>query len=82
MPPGARTGSGSLPSADNYVSIWDAADGKELTTLRGHEGIVRTLSFSPDGKLILTTSCGPHRASLECRNRRGGRRNARPSGHG
>ena len=40
----------------NYVSIWDAADGKELTTLRGHEGLVRTVSFSPDGKLMLTTS--------------------------
>ena len=40
----------------NYVSIWDAADGKELTTLRGHENALRTLSFSSDGKLVLTTS--------------------------
>ena len=40
----------------NYVSIWDATDGKELTTLRGHESALRTLSFSPDGKLVLTTS--------------------------
>ena len=40
----------------NYVSIWDAADGKELMTLRGHEGLVRTVSFSSDSKLALTTS--------------------------
>ncbi|MGO9109518.1 MAG: protein kinase domain-containing protein [Thermoguttaceae bacterium] len=40
----------------NYVSIWDATNGKELTTLRGHESTLRTLSFSPDGKLVLTTS--------------------------
>ncbi len=40
----------------NYVSICDTADGKELTTLRGHEGLVRTLSFSFDGRLVLTTS--------------------------
>lgn len=40
----------------SYVSIWDAADGKELTTLRGHEGTLRTQSFSADGKLVLTTS--------------------------
>jgi eukaryotic-like serine/threonine-protein kinase len=40
----------------NYASIWDAADGKELTTLRGHESTLRTVSFSPDGKLVLTTS--------------------------
>ena len=40
----------------NYVSIWDAADGKELTTLRGHESTLPDSSFSPDGKLVLTTS--------------------------
>lgn len=39
-----------------YVSICDAAAGKELTTLRGHESTLRTLSFSPDGRLVLTTS--------------------------
>jgi WD40 repeat protein/serine/threonine protein kinase len=40
----------------NYVSIWDAANGRELTTLRGHQSTLRTVSFSPDGKLALTTS--------------------------
>jgi eukaryotic-like serine/threonine-protein kinase len=40
----------------DYVSIWDAADGKELVTLRGHEGAIRNVSFSPDGRLVLTTS--------------------------
>ncbi len=40
----------------NYVSIWDSADGRELTMLHGHENPLRTLLFSPDGKLVLTTS--------------------------
>ncbi len=40
----------------NYVSICDADNGKELTTLHGHENTIRTVSFSPDGKLVLTTS--------------------------
>jgi WD40 repeat protein/serine/threonine protein kinase len=40
----------------DYVSIWDADDGKELVTLRGHEGAIRNVSFTRDGKLVLTTS--------------------------
>jgi WD40 repeat protein/serine/threonine protein kinase len=40
----------------NYVSLWDAGDGRERTTLRGHENTLRTVSFSPDSKLVLTTS--------------------------
>jgi WD40 repeat protein len=39
-----------------YVSIWDVESGRELATLRGHEGTVRTVSFSADSKLVLTTS--------------------------
>jgi WD40 repeat protein len=36
--------------------IWDAATGKSLTTLAGHDGEVYSAQFSPDGARILTTS--------------------------
>jgi WD40 repeat protein/serine/threonine protein kinase len=38
------------------VSIWEAKSAQELATLRGHEETVRSVSFSPDSKLVLTTS--------------------------
>jgi WD40 repeat protein len=37
---------------DGIVRIWDAADGKELLTLTGHEGSVLGVVFSPDGKRV------------------------------
>ena len=36
--------------------MWDAATGRELATLRGHSGDVRSASFSPDGTRIVTGS--------------------------
>ncbi|HEY7156226.1 MAG TPA: WD40 repeat domain-containing protein, partial [Gemmataceae bacterium] len=38
--------------ADNRVSIWDAATGKELHRLPNVESTVKTVVFSPDGKLL------------------------------
>jgi WD40 repeat protein len=32
------------------------ATGRELAVLRGHEGIVRSAAFSPDGRYIVTAS--------------------------
>jgi WD40 repeat protein len=34
------------------IHLWDLAAGKELRTLRGHQGRVGPLVFSPDGKLL------------------------------
>jgi WD40 repeat protein len=34
------------------VRIWDARTGEEVAVLRGHEGSVRTVTFSPDGLLL------------------------------
>ena len=66
----------------NYVSIWDAADGKELTTLARPRGDCSDPVVQFRRQADIDNVGGPHRASLECRDRRGGRRIARPSGHG
>ena len=32
--------------------LWDAATGKDLRRWQGHQGDVRALAFSPDGKRL------------------------------
>jgi WD40 repeat protein len=44
------------PSSDNTARVWDAATGKEMVILRGHEGAVWSAAFSRDGSRIVTTS--------------------------
>jgi eukaryotic-like serine/threonine-protein kinase len=44
-PDGRRLATGGV---GNTVKIWDARNGKELQTLRGHSGDVYTVAFSPD----------------------------------
>ena len=41
-----------LPTA----TVWDAASGAKVVTLRGHSGRVRSVGWSPDGKRIATGS--------------------------
>ena len=41
-------------SHDGTVKIWDVSTRRELKTLRGHRGAVMALSFSTDGKYLLT----------------------------
>lgn len=41
-------------STDKTVRVWDAATGKELMVLRGHEGVVRDAVYSPDGTKIVS----------------------------
>jgi hypothetical protein len=36
--------------------VWDAADGRDLLTLRGHTGTVNAASWSPDGRRLATGS--------------------------
>ena len=38
---------------DRTVRIWDIS-GKELTQLKGHQGIVESVSYGPDGKTLVT----------------------------
>ena len=54
-PDGKRLASASW---DKTVKLWDAADGQELLTLKGHTGDVTGVAFSPDGKRLASASCG------------------------
>ena len=46
----------SLGSADNTLKLWDAASGALLKTLKGHDGTVSSVAFSPDGRFIVSGS--------------------------
>ena len=39
---------------EQTVKLWDQANGQELATLYGHAGPVRYITFSPDGKRLVT----------------------------
>jgi WD40 repeat protein len=43
-------------SRDQLVRLWNATTGKELHTLKGHEGDVTSVAFSPDGKTLASGS--------------------------
>src|SRR5262249_22624671 len=43
-------------SYDKSARVWDAATGKLITVLEGHNRSVDSAAFSPDGQHILTTS--------------------------
>jgi WD40 repeat protein len=36
--------------------VWEAAGGKELLTLKGHNRQISSVAFSPDGRRIVTGS--------------------------
>src|SRR5207302_11194331 len=42
--------------SDRVARLWDAATGRELVVLRGHQSRVVSAAFSPDGKQIVTAS--------------------------
>jgi WD40 repeat protein len=42
--------------AEGTIRLWDPKTGKELRRLTGHDGIIRSLAFSADGKLLVSTS--------------------------
>jgi WD40 repeat protein len=43
-------------SADGTVYLWDAASGRQVLAIRGHEDQVWALAFAPDGGSLLTGS--------------------------
>jgi RNA polymerase sigma factor (sigma-70 family) len=44
-------------SSDHAIALWDAATGRLLSRLRGHQGTVTSLAFSSDGKRLASASC-------------------------
>jgi WD40 repeat protein len=44
---------------DNTLRLWDCANGRELTVLRGHKALVNGLAFSADGMLVLGAQYSP-----------------------
>ena len=43
-------------SRDRTAKVWDAVTGKELMTLKGHDGWVNSAAYSQDGHGIVTAS--------------------------
>ncbi|MCY1001099.1 WD40 repeat domain-containing protein [Myxococcus sp. MISCRS1] len=52
---GARLATGSHEDGDN-VQVWDVATGQRLQTMEGHEGEVRGIAWSADGKRLASGS--------------------------
>jgi WD40 repeat protein len=51
------TASGNrFDSKDNTARVWEAASGKELVVLRGHQSELNSAAFSADGARVVTTS--------------------------
>ena len=48
------TAGSSLPTAS--IDLWDASDGTHRASLPGHNGLVSSLAFSPNGKWLASTS--------------------------
>ena len=46
---------------NNRVELWDTETGALQRTIRGFDGPVSSVSFSPDGRTLLTGSTGVHR---------------------
>jgi len=54
-PDGSQIAS-TLSHVENIALVWDAATGDRIGTLRGHNGLVGAIAYSPDGTHILTGS--------------------------
>jgi WD40 repeat protein len=46
------TGEGPHWVQESVVRMWDAATGRKLEALRGHQGSIASVAFSPDGKTV------------------------------
>ncbi|EKM59070.1 uncharacterized protein PHACADRAFT_48379, partial [Phanerochaete carnosa HHB-10118-sp] len=44
-------------SRDTTIRLWDTVSGVQLRVFEGHQGAVSYLSFSPDGKRLLSSEC-------------------------
>src|SRR5204863_5241476 len=44
--------SSHAPTNQMKITLWDIESGSPIRTLPGHSGLVNSLAFSPDGKLL------------------------------
>ena len=52
-------------SHDRTIKFWDLLTGQETLTLSGHEGAVALMTFSPDGRRLLTADTDGQALYLE-----------------
>ena len=45
-----------IVKAVNSIKIWDLNSGAEVSSLRGHTGVIRGTAFSPSGKILVSGS--------------------------
>ena len=43
-------------TAGSVIRVWDAQSGREIRTFSGHQSVVRSVCFSPDGKCLASGS--------------------------
>ena len=43
-------------SDDKTIKLWNVKTGQEIRTLKGHDGYVYSVNFSPDGKTLVSGS--------------------------
>jgi RNA polymerase sigma factor (sigma-70 family) len=55
-------------SWDNTVRLWDAGTGEEIRRLTGHNGAVKSVTFSPDGRYLVTSGTDQTVRVWECAN--------------
>jgi WD40 repeat protein len=65
-------------SGDTSITLWEVATGKAQSTLKGHKGEVRSLTFSPDGK---TLASGDDQGKIKLWDVTGGKEWASFTGH-
>src|SRR6185436_12148650 len=48
------TPGGAAAAADGEVRVWDSATGRAERVWRAHDGVVRAIAYSPDGRRLAT----------------------------
>jgi WD40 repeat protein len=48
----------AIQGLDNEINLWRISDGACIRSLVGHKGLINCLSFSPDGKRLISSSSG------------------------